>query len=497
MGRLRNTNGEIARDNHLLASGGSDEPGASPALSSATTLVGGSSPDPRGLGDGGHRFDERAHEKERASRKVPSTMPATSSPKKELIPKLSKLITAVPLVLALLPTAAGIMFNKSVGLVVTDTVLLIVLGWVLWGLSEGAWNMYRKAVLSQYSSFENEAALKKEQSGDKSEPASSTPPIPTATQPSPSSGTTRSLSSSYAGETAAMVVFLVLYLVSPFLGGALLHFAKDSFSSHTKLITNFNICLYVALEFLRNLSRLSDTKSYEIDAARDTNPSKTESDDPSATNSTNESKALSLQLTENELNIRAQEIADYALDQAARIMDRKMDRMQREMKMLNNKFTNNDICVKQVLGDVVTRLDRVSTEVAFMHGAPVQSPPLAHSQGPQRTSRHRRLSSDPSPRLGVLAEDEGDHTAGRVERAPRRELTMEAPTETHTLAVKATQTTSKPESKTQPLVILVIEQLLLPFFILKELYTLWKNIMLWPVRTTLRLLAQVAGTKAD
>lgn len=505
-----------------------EDPGCnpnSPSISTGSTLVGGASPDQKGYIGNGHGFDGGRRLAARKGKLEPKRFQksqksdtnlhneAIKPTTRKAIPlSLSRVLTAMPLALALLPTASGIMFTKDVGLVVTDTILLAVLGWVLWGLSEGAWALYRGSVLTNYAhadqkeyqnneeretSIEGAANDSHEFSSPsrRSERQRSKTPHSDPCKPSNSMPQANHTFLSVAGDTAAIVVALVLYLISPLLGGALLHYARYSFSSTTSLVTNFNICLYMILEFIRNMNRLSDIKSYGIDEQ-----SGHQKHEPELL-PTQEESSLVAAAQEHELRLKAQELTDYAINRACSVMDQQLDRMQHEVKSLDEKFTHSNVIVKQVLGDVVNRLERVSNEVAYI-ASDAEHQQISSLQS-MRNSRHRRLSSDPFPRLGVLPEDDRDirlHSHS-IPAPHRNQLAMYA--NGHESFPHTSQAGRKPQSKVldnsgsnddvQQLSELVVQLIFLPFSIVGLVYRMCKNVMLWPLRTAFKVFSLILG----
>jgi hypothetical protein len=175
------------------------------------------------------------------SRTAGSTRSSSSS--KGHAPRYS-IFAMIPLGLALLPATISIFVGESGGQLCTDAVLLAVIGWALWGLSEGAWRFYVNAVKeSQRDLYRTSSAvLEKEQLklGQDADRIDKRRDKKT---------------------TFTTIVALFVYLLAPMLGGLVLYNSRKSLFTGTVLVNNFNIFLYVTLEFVRNINRLADSHS--------------------------------------------------------------------------------------------------------------------------------------------------------------------------------------------------------------------------------------------
>lgn len=137
----------------------------------------------------------------------------------------SNMSPLIPLSLALLPGCFSVLVGEGAGQFATDVLLLFAMGWILWSVSEGAWKSYVNSLLGNHHSM-------------------------------PEYGSAPALE----GEQLTTLASLLLYLLTPFMGGVMLHFARANLSRGSGLVSNFNIFLYVSFEFARVVNRISSLR---------------------------------------------------------------------------------------------------------------------------------------------------------------------------------------------------------------------------------------------
>jgi hypothetical protein len=126
-----------------------------------------------------------------------------------------------PLILALMPAGMSLMVGDSAGVFVADALLLFAIGWIIWSVTEGSWALYYNRL--------NAAA---------------------ANEPTPGS-------ESITIQDFNLLTSLLFYFASPFIGGWILYFSRQNLSGGSKLITNFNIFVYISLELGRCINRIT------------------------------------------------------------------------------------------------------------------------------------------------------------------------------------------------------------------------------------------------
>ncbi|KAA8914338.1 hypothetical protein TRICI_002935 [Trichomonascus ciferrii] len=130
-----------------------------------------------------------------------------------------------PLILALMPAGMSLLIGDSAGIFIADALLLFAIGWVIWSVTEGSWALYYNRL--------NVAA---------------------ANEPTPGAD-------SITIQDFNLLTSLLFYLASPFIGGWILYFSRQNLSGGSKLITNFNIFLYISLELGRCINRITKYNS--------------------------------------------------------------------------------------------------------------------------------------------------------------------------------------------------------------------------------------------
>lgn len=126
-----------------------------------------------------------------------------------------------PLVLALLPAGMSLLIGDSAGIFIADALLLVAIGWIIWSVTEGSWTIYYNRL--------NAAA---------------------SNEPTPGS-------ESVTIQDFNLLISLLFHFASPFIGGWILYFSRQNLSGGSKLITNFNIFLYISLELGRCINRIT------------------------------------------------------------------------------------------------------------------------------------------------------------------------------------------------------------------------------------------------
>ncbi|RDW28124.1 hypothetical protein B0I72DRAFT_135020 [Yarrowia lipolytica] len=201
----------------------------------------------------------------------------------------------LPLVFAILPAVASVLYGDIASGLLSDLLTLIVVGWILWSVSETSWKFYVNCA-------RHDAKLRKQAAttvamaaggtvGANVQPATTQVPgasptglpastsaqseSPTTTAPptatnSPTGSTTRPQSRAKPQGMPSRYFAATTYLGAQVLGACIIHYARMNLSAGTKLVSNFNILLYLTVSLGRGFMRLNKF-----------NPNKRDSSSPS------------------------------------------------------------------------------------------------------------------------------------------------------------------------------------------------------------------------
>lgn len=140
----------------------------------------------------------------------------------------SPVITPVyPLALALLPAVISLLVGDSAGVFIMDALLLAAIGWIIFSITEGSWRIY-------YCKMKQ------------------------------NSGTNNDDQHVSSLQNVNLLASSIVYLGTPFLGGWVLYFSRENLSGGSKLISNFNIFLYISLDLGRCINRMINLGNYQV-----------------------------------------------------------------------------------------------------------------------------------------------------------------------------------------------------------------------------------------
>ncbi|CAN6595683.1 hypothetical protein TRVA0_001S01596 [Trichomonascus vanleenenianus] len=162
------------------------------------------------------------------------------APKQDLSPMF-------PLILALLPAVLSLVLGEGAVALLADSLLLFADGWILWNISNGTWKFYAQAALASHQYATDSQPIGDDEDGG--------------------GGGDEAKADAKRGASQALIVStyiaaLVLHLSAPFGGGIVLYYSRKFLSSGSKVITNFNIFLYIAMELARGINRLTEASEW-------------------------------------------------------------------------------------------------------------------------------------------------------------------------------------------------------------------------------------------
>lgn len=195
----------------------------------------------------------------------------------------------LPLVFAILPAVASVLYGDIASGLLSDLLTLIVVGWILWSVSETSWKFYVNAYRHDLKARKAPAQASHAGPGDgqastgaksglgvpggppssapasvssgsnragfepAAAPGSAPQPSTTATDKPP----TRPHSKDQHHGMPSRYFAATVYLAAQVLGACIIHYARQNLSAGTKLVSNFNILLYLTVSLGRGLMRLN------------------------------------------------------------------------------------------------------------------------------------------------------------------------------------------------------------------------------------------------
>lgn len=199
----------------------------------------------------------------------------------------------LPLVFAILPAVASVLYGDIASGLLSDLLTLIVVGWILWSVSETSWKFYVNCA-------RHDAKLRKQGAspvsmaatgpgGANAQAATATTQVPgaplatgsstshqpesptTTTPPVAANGlpgsTTRPQSRSKPQGMPSRYFAAATYLGAQVIGACIIHYARQNLSAGTKLVSNFNILLYLTVSLGRGFMRLNKFDPTKRDAS--------------------------------------------------------------------------------------------------------------------------------------------------------------------------------------------------------------------------------------
>ncbi|ODQ66221.1 hypothetical protein NADFUDRAFT_50142 [Nadsonia fulvescens var. elongata DSM 6958] len=158
------------------------------------------------------------------------------------------LVPLIPLMISLSPAIVGIVFGVSASVFISDMVTMSVMCWLLWGISEGTWSQYQNSILKENTSkFQADKVLKRADVD-----VSLFTRLPKNSQMTKKKE--QNIWEKRVCELPSSEAYII-YILSNFFGGLIMLILRTQLSSEKKLVSNFNIILYIIIGLGRSLTR--------------------------------------------------------------------------------------------------------------------------------------------------------------------------------------------------------------------------------------------------